>query len=189
MRSDAGTVEEYLDGLQPERREVVSAVRDVINEALPDGYEEGIAFGMIGWSVPLKRFSDTYNGQPLSYVGLAAQKRYYSLYLNAVYAGSVDEVEFRRQWEATGRKLHMGKSCVRIHEVGRPRSRLGRRGGGQHINGCVHPAVRADALLAHLSGRRSKPAAQEVIAIADKGRRLGYLDVRDGESGGEFDGL
>jgi len=117
MRSDAGTVEEYLDNLPSERREVVSAVRDVINAALPHGYVEGIAFGMIGWTVPRKRFPDTYNGQPLSYVGLAAQKRYYSLYLNAVYTGSADEDEFRRRWEATGRKLDMGKSCVRFKKM------------------------------------------------------------------------
>jgi len=117
MRSDAGTVEEYLESLQPERREVVSAVRDVINEAMPHGYVEGIAFGMIGWTVPRERFPDTYNGQPLSYVGLAAQKRYYSLYLNAVYTGSAEEDEFRRRWEATGRKLDMGKSCVRFKKM------------------------------------------------------------------------
>jgi len=117
MRSDAGTVEEYLESLQPQRRDVVSAVRDVINEALPPGYVEGIAFGMIGWSVPLERFPDTYNGQPLSYVALAAQKRYYSLYLNAVYTGSAEEDEFRRRWEATGRKLDMGKSCVRFKRL------------------------------------------------------------------------
>jgi len=114
MRSDAGTVEEYLDNLPSERREVVSAVRDVINEALPHGYVEGIAFGMIGWSVPLERFPDTYNGQPLSYVALAAQKRYYSLYLNSVYAGSVEQEALRRRWETTGRKLDMGKSCIRF---------------------------------------------------------------------------
>jgi hypothetical protein len=114
MRSDAGTVEEYLDNLPSERREVLSAVRDVINEALPHGYVEGIAFGMIGWSVPLERFPDTYNGQPLSYVALAAQKRYYSLYLNSVYAGSVEQETLRRRWETTGRKLDMGKSCIRF---------------------------------------------------------------------------
>ena len=114
MRSDAGTVEEYLDNLPSERREVVSAVRDVINEALPHGYVEGIAFGMIGWSVPLERFPDTYNGQPLSYVALAAQKRYYSLYLNSVYAGSVEREALRRRWETTGRKFDMGKSCFRF---------------------------------------------------------------------------
>jgi hypothetical protein len=72
---------------------------------------------MIGWSVPLERYPDTYNGQPLGYVALAAQKRYYSLYLNAVYAGSVDEAEFRRRWEASGRKLDMGKSCLRFRKL------------------------------------------------------------------------
>lgn len=117
MRSDAGTVEEYLESLQPQRREVVSAVGDVINEALPPGYVEGIAFGMIGWSVPLERFPETYNGQPLGYVALAAQKRYYSLYVNAAYAGPAEDDEFRRRWEATGRKLDMGKSCVRFKRL------------------------------------------------------------------------
>jgi hypothetical protein len=114
MRSDAGTAEDYLDSLASERREVVSAVRDVINEALPHGYVEGMAFGMIGWSVPLERFPDTYNGQPLSYVALAAQKRYCSLYLNSVYAGSVEQGALRRRWATTGRKLDMGKSCIRF---------------------------------------------------------------------------
>jgi uncharacterized protein YdhG (YjbR/CyaY superfamily) len=117
MGSDVSTVQEYLDNLEPDRREVVSAVREVINAAMPDGYEEGIAFGMIGWSVPLERYPDTYNGQPLGYLALAAHKRYYSLYLNALYAGSVDEAEFRRRWEASGRKLDMGKSCLRFRKL------------------------------------------------------------------------
>ena len=117
MDSDVSTVQEYLDNLEPDRREVVSAVREVINAAMPDGYEEGIAYGMIGWSVPLERYPDTYNGQPLGYVALAAQKRYYSLYLNALYAGSVDETEFRRRWEDSGRKLDMGKSCLRFRKL------------------------------------------------------------------------
>jgi hypothetical protein len=117
MGSDVSTVQEYLDNLEPDRREVVSAVREVVNAAMPDGYEEGIAYGMIGWSVPLERYPDTYNGQPLGYVALAAQKRYYSLYLNALYAGSVDETEFRRRWEDSGRKLDMGKSCLRFRKL------------------------------------------------------------------------
>ncbi|HEX6326425.1 MAG TPA: DUF1801 domain-containing protein [Jiangellaceae bacterium] len=117
MGRDVSTVQEYLDNLEPDRREVVSAVREVVNAAMPDGYEEGIAYGMIGWSVPLERYPDTYNGQPLGYVALAAQKRYYSLYLNALYAGSVDETEFRRRWEDSGRKLDMGKSCLRFRKL------------------------------------------------------------------------
>jgi hypothetical protein len=117
MRSDADTVEQYVNSLPPERRTVITTVRDVINRALPDGYVEHIAFGMIAWSVPLERFPDTYNGQPLGYVALAAQKRYYSLYLNTVYAGSVEAADFRRRWEATGRRLDMGKSCVRFTKL------------------------------------------------------------------------
>lgn len=117
MGSGAGTIEKYLDSPEPDRREVVSAVRDVINEALPKGDVEGIASGMIGWAVPLEPFPDMYDRQPLSYIGLAAQKRYYSLYLNAVHTGSVQEVEFRRRWEAIGCKLDMGKSCVRFRKL------------------------------------------------------------------------
>lgn len=117
MGSDVTTVEEYLDRLEPDRREVVSAVREVVKGAMPDGYQERIAYGMIDWSVPLERYPDTYNAQPLEYVALAAHKRYYSLYLNALYFGTVDESDFRSRWETTGRKLDMGKSCVRFKRL------------------------------------------------------------------------
>lgn len=117
MGSKPETVDEYLDSLEPERRDVVATVRDVVNKALPDGYEEAMAYGMIGWQVPLERYPDTYNGQPLGYVGLVAQKRHYSLYMNMIYTGSADEGEFRRRWEAGGRKLDMGKSCVRFKSL------------------------------------------------------------------------
>jgi hypothetical protein len=72
---------------------------------------------MIGWTVPLARYPDTYNGQPLAYVSLAAQKRYYSLYLNAVYSESVAATDLRQRWEAGGRRLDMGKSCLRFRKL------------------------------------------------------------------------
>lgn len=117
MGSKPETVDEYLNSLEPERREVIATVREVVNKALPDGYEEALAYGMIGWQVPLERYPDTYNGQPLGYVGLAAHKRHYSLYMNMLYMGSADEDEFRKRWEAGGRKLDMGKSCVRFKRL------------------------------------------------------------------------
>ena len=112
MRSDAKTVEEYLAGLPEDRRATVSAVRDVVLANLPDGYVEGMAWGMITYSVPLEVSGKTYNGQPLGYVSLASQKNYVSLYLMGVYGER--EQEFRAEFEATGRKLDMGKSCVRF---------------------------------------------------------------------------
>jgi len=92
---------------------MVSAIRDTINASLPDGYVEGMAYGMIGWSVPLERSGDTYNGQPLGLVALASQKSYVALYLNSVYADPPTEAWFRHRYAASGKALNMGKSCVR----------------------------------------------------------------------------
>ena len=99
MATGPATVDGYLSGLDPERREVVSAVRKVVNAAMPEGYEEGISYGMIGWSVPLERYPNTYNGQPLAYAGLAAQTRYYSLYLNTEVVASAPVEEFIGAYE------------------------------------------------------------------------------------------
>ena len=72
---------------------------------------------MIGWYVPLERFPDTYNGQPLGLVGLASQKQYVSLYLNSVYGDRDTEAWFRQRWAETGKPLNMGKSCVRFRRL------------------------------------------------------------------------
>jgi hypothetical protein len=74
MQSDADTVEDYLAELPEDRRATISAVRDVVNENLPAGYRETMAFGMIGWGIPLEDYPDTYNGQPLGIAALASQK-------------------------------------------------------------------------------------------------------------------
>ena len=114
VNSDARTPEEYLASLPDERRSIVSAVVDVIRNHLPPGYEEGMGYGMMGWYVPLETFPDTYNGQPLPLAGIASQKRHISLYLNHVYGDPELEAWFRERWTATGKRLDMGKSCVRF---------------------------------------------------------------------------
>jgi hypothetical protein len=114
VSSAAATVEAYLAALPPERREVVTTIRDLVNAHLPEGYCEGMAYGMIGWAVPLSRFPDTYNGQPLCYVALAAQKNAYSLYLMGVYSVGEQERRLREAAAAEGKKLDMGKSCLRF---------------------------------------------------------------------------
>ena len=115
--SAAGTVTEYLEQLPPERRAVVAAVRDVVNAHLPSGYVETMAYGMIGWGIPLSRYPDTYNGQPLSFAGLAAQKHHYALYLNCVYADPASEQSLREAYARAGKRLDMGKSCLRFKRL------------------------------------------------------------------------
>ncbi len=114
MQSSADTVDAYLAELPPDRAELVAEVRALVLEALPEGYEEGMAFGMITWTVPLAVYPDTYNKQPLMYVSLGSQKNYVSLYLMCAYAGAgIGEDEIRERW-AGGKPLNMGKSCVRF---------------------------------------------------------------------------
>jgi hypothetical protein len=112
--SKAPTPEAYLDELPPDRAELVSRLRDLVNANLPDGYVERMNWGMISWEVPSERYPDTYNGQPLVYAGLAAQKNYTAVYLNCVYGSEERTERLKSQWAASGRKLDMGKSCLRF---------------------------------------------------------------------------
>jgi len=115
--SKATTVDGYLAELPPERRAVVSAVRDVVRKHLPDGYTETMNWGMISYELPLDRYPKTYNGQPLSYAALAAQKSYFALYLPVVYQDPEQESRLREEFKKAGKKLDMGKSCLRFERV------------------------------------------------------------------------
>ena len=117
VRSEAATVEEYLGELSAERREAVEAVRAVALANLPEGYVEAMNWGMISWEVPLERYPNTYNRQPLMYAALASQKNYMSLYLMCVYADEDDRARFEERFRASGKRLDMGKSCVRFRRV------------------------------------------------------------------------
>ena len=117
VSSKAATVEEYIAELSPDRREAISTVLDVVRRHLPDGYVEGMQYGMIGWCVPLDRLSNTHNRQPLGYAALASQKNYMSLYLNNVYGDAELEAWFRERHAASGHRLDMGKSCVHFRRA------------------------------------------------------------------------
>jgi uncharacterized protein YdhG (YjbR/CyaY superfamily) len=117
VQSQAKDVAAYLAELPPERRAVVAAVRDVVLAHLPAGYREAVGWGMITWSIPLERYPDTYNKQPLCFAALAAQKSHYSLYLTCVYQERKLEEALREAFEKAGKKLDMGKSCVRFRRL------------------------------------------------------------------------
>lgn len=117
MRSNAATVEAYLEELGPERREMIETVRQVILDHLPEGYVEVMRRGMISYEVPLESYPDTYNGQPLSYAALASQKNYVSLYLMAIYGDEALRERFETAYCATGKRLDVGKSCVRFRKL------------------------------------------------------------------------
>jgi len=113
----AKTVTEYLRALEPERRAVLSKVRKVVKDNLPKGYAEGMVYGAITWHVPLSTFPDTYNGQPLCYAALAAQKNYNALYLMTVYGDAKQRAFLRDECKRRGLKFDMGKACLRFRSA------------------------------------------------------------------------
>lgn len=108
------TVASYIAGLPPDRREAVSALRALILENLPKGYAETTEYGMICYGVPLATYPDTYNGKPLCYLALASQKNHLALYAMSVYGNREKERWFREEFRKAGKKLDMGKSCIRF---------------------------------------------------------------------------
>ena len=127
MQSKAPTVEAYLRSLPADRRAAISSVRDVILGNVDASYEEGMQYGSIGYYVPLHVYPKGYHcnpKQPLPFAALASQKNYMSLYLMSVYCGCVDDSPnnqharwFREAWAKTGKKLDMGKACIRFRKV------------------------------------------------------------------------
>ncbi len=114
MQSKAKTVDEYIAQLPQNRRGAIQKVRTTILKNLPKGYQEGMQFGMIGYYIPLSRYPETYNGQALGVAGLANQKNYMAVYLMAVYGNSKIEKWFTDEYARSGKKLDMGKCCVRF---------------------------------------------------------------------------
>lgn len=120
MQSKAATVAEYLASLPADRRAALQAVREVILANLDKGYQECMQYGMIGYSVPHSIYPAGYHcdpRQPLPFAGLASQKNYMSLYLGSVYGSPQDEAWFRSAWAMTGKKLDMGKVCIRFKRL------------------------------------------------------------------------
>lgn len=118
MQSQAKTVAAYLKELPPQRRALLTAVRKVLRANLDRGIEEVMNYGMIGYVIPHSIYPAGYHcdpQKPFPYAGLASQKNYCSLYLFPVYAEAEDW--FRREWRAGGKKLDMGKCCVRFKQL------------------------------------------------------------------------
>lgn len=120
MQSKARTVKEYLASLPDDRRKALEAVRKVIRKNLDKNYEEGMQYGMIGYFVPHSVYPDGYHcdpKQPLPFAGLASQKNHMSIYLMCNYGVPEHESWFRAAWAKTGKKLDMGKSCIRFKKL------------------------------------------------------------------------
>jgi len=128
MQSKASSVEEYLAALPEDRRSAIAQLRKVILKNLDQDYAEGVQYGVIGYFVPHSVFPAGYHcnpALPLPFAAIASQKNYISLYLMGVYCGCNDDGSdgspharwFQQAWKQTGKKLDMGKACVRFKRI------------------------------------------------------------------------
>ena len=117
FQSRAKTVAEYVASLPPDRQRVVKQTRSFVKKHLPKGYKEQIGWGAITYSVPLSVLPDTYNGQPLCYAALAAQKHFYTLYLMGVYGNPAQKKWLADEFRKRGKKFDMGKSCLHFKSL------------------------------------------------------------------------
>ena len=108
----AKTVGDYIAGLPADRQPVVRKIRSFVKKHIPKGYQETIGFGAIAYAVPLATLPDTYNGQPLCYAAIAAQKNYYTLYMMNVYGDPKQKKWMADEFKKRGKKFDMGKSCL-----------------------------------------------------------------------------
>jgi len=121
MTSNALTPKEYLNGLDEERKQVISKLRSVINNNLPNGFEEGMGYGMISYHIPHTVYPDGYHCDPktpLPFMNLASQKNFVAIYHMGIYANPELLNWFTTEYpKHCSRKLDMGKSCIRFKKM------------------------------------------------------------------------
>ena len=117
VQSSANTVQEYLHKLPEDRKETVEAVRCCILKNLPEGFEEQMQYGMIGYVVPLSLYPQGYHckkNEPLPFAGLASQKNHVSFYSMCCYSNAELQQWLHNEFAKANKKLNMGKSCIRF---------------------------------------------------------------------------
>lgn len=117
MQSKAKTVNEYIESLPDDRKQIISDLRKVILKNLPKGFEETMQYGMISYVVPHKTYPAGYHANPkdaLPFISLASQKNHIALYHMTIYEGGLHDWFLSAWKKATEKKLDMGKACIRF---------------------------------------------------------------------------
>lgn len=118
MQSAAKTPDQYFQELPEERKEAMLKLRQIIKKNLPEGFEEMMGYGMLGYAVPHSIYPKGYHcdpKQPLPFFGMASQKNSINIYHMGIYADSNLYDWFVSEYPKHSKaKLDMGKSCIRF---------------------------------------------------------------------------
>ena len=120
MQSCATTVAAYLASLPEARRAAIQTLRELFKKHMDPTFAEGMHYGMVGYCVPHSAFPPGYHcdpKQPLLFAGITSQKNHFSLHLMCLSGESGHLTNFVTDYAKNGKKLDMGKSCVRFKKV------------------------------------------------------------------------
>ena len=121
MKIEANTPEQYIDQLPDDRKQAMTKLRQIILDNIPEGFEEVMIYGMIGYVVPHTIYPDGYHSNtelPLPFINIASQKNFIALYHMGIYADPELKDWFEKEYPKHCKtKLDMGKSCIRFKKV------------------------------------------------------------------------
>ena len=120
MAKKSSPLEAYLSKLPEDRAIAIKAICEVVEKNIDAKFELGMQYGMPSWYLPHSEYPDGYHcdpKQPLPFAGVASQKNHIGLHLFFVYCDQDEADKFVKEWKATGKRLDMGKSCVRIKKL------------------------------------------------------------------------
>ncbi|QDU86604.1 hypothetical protein Pla163_37550 [Planctomycetes bacterium Pla163] len=120
MAAKPTTIAGYLAALTDERRAAINSIRAVINRYLDPRFAEGMQYGMPAWFLPHSEYPGGYHcdpKQPLPFASIASQKSHIGIYLFCIYTNPAEKEQFEKEWAATGKRLNMGASCVRVKKL------------------------------------------------------------------------
>lgn len=119
-KTKSPTVAQFLAALPEDRRKTIKALRDVIRKNVDPKVKESVGGHFLSWSIPHSVYPHGYHckpSDPLPFVGIASQKRHIGIYLFCVYTAKDGPETFAREWKKTGKRLDMGKGCVRVTKL------------------------------------------------------------------------
>ena len=118
MQYSATSPEDYIKQLPEERQAPMQKLRETIISNLPEGFNEEINYGMIGYVVPHSLYPAGYHCDtklPLPFLSIASQKNFIAFYHMGMYANPELLEWFVSEYpKHVKTKLDMGKSCVRF---------------------------------------------------------------------------
>lgn len=121
MQSKATTPKQYLEELPEDRKDPMSKLRQQILENLPEGLEETMSYGMLGYVIPHSVYPDGYHCNPklpLPFMNLASQKNFIAVYSMVLYSKKELMEWFTSEYAKRCKyKLDMGKSCMRFKRM------------------------------------------------------------------------